>query len=105
MITIGKRHPLFAKYKVSVDKKTGKIEGLEMEMFIDCGYGCDFSPFVLFIAQTHVWNLFIFFEAWKFKFNFQLESCYFIENFYVHGKLVRTNLPNNTAYLSTLFCL
>lgn len=80
MVTTGFRHPFLGKYKVGFTKE-GKILALDLDLFADAGYSFDLSGGVLDRALFHS------------------ENAYFIPHVHVSGKLCKTNLPTNTAYV------
>lgn len=79
MVLMGQRHPFLGRYKVGVNKD-GKIQALDLEVFNNAGWTFDLSTAVLERAMTHS------------------DGCYKIPNFFVRGRICRTNTMSNTAF-------
>ncbi len=79
MITTGKRHEFYNKYKVAFTKE-GLITALKVEFFSNGGYSNDLSTSIRERAMFHA------------------ENAYFIPNIKTIGKVCKTNLPSNTAF-------
>ena len=60
MTMSGTRHPFLGRYKVGFTRE-GLIEGLEMNLYANCGYSWDLSPAVSVtkIASSNTFNNFI----------------------------------------------
>ncbi len=80
MTISGFRHPFLGKYKVGFSE-SGKIQALDVQLYADAGYSFDLSGGVLDRAMFHS------------------ENAYYIPNVHISGKLCKTNLPTNTAYV------
>jgi xanthine dehydrogenase/oxidase len=76
MEMIGKRSPYYAKYKVGFNK-SGKILGVQMQVFIDNGYTRNDS---------------MYHEVFRF-----FDNAYNIGSWHIDAKLVKTNTATNTA--------
>lgn len=74
----GKRHPFLARYRVGFDGD-GRLLALDAELWSDGGWSLDLSNAILGRAMFHV------------------DNCYRIADLRVRGRVVRTNLPSNTA--------
>jgi len=74
----GKRHPFLARWRAGCHAD-GRLAALDVELLSDGGYSLDLSAAVLGRAMFHV------------------DNCYRIDNLRVRGRVVRTNLPSNTA--------
>ncbi|RZB77506.1 xanthine dehydrogenase, partial [Asbolus verrucosus] len=79
IVMTGGRHPFLMKYKIGFDNQ-GKILGVDMKIYSNCGYSRDLSAAVLDRAMTH------------------FENSYKFPVVRVHGYLCKTNLPSNTAF-------
>lgn len=79
MVTMGQRHPFIAYYKVGVNKD-GKIQALDLDIYNNAGWTFDLSTAVVERSMSHS------------------DGCYFIPNFYVRGRICRTNTMSNTAF-------
>jgi xanthine dehydrogenase molybdopterin-binding subunit B len=76
---LGMRHPFLGKYKVGFTAE-GKLVSLESQVYSNGGYSMDLSLAVLERSLTHS------------------DSCYYIPNVHLHGRICKTNLPTNTAF-------
>uniref|UniRef100_A0A6P7FW35 Xanthine dehydrogenase n=1 Tax=Diabrotica virgifera virgifera TaxID=50390 RepID=A0A6P7FW35_DIAVI len=79
IVMTGARHPFYYKYKVAFDE-SGKMLGLNAELYANSGYSNDLSFSVMARAVTHA------------------ENAYHIPTCKVKGTLCKTNLPSNTAF-------
>lgn len=79
MVTMGQRHPFIAYYKVGVNKD-GKIQALDLDIYNNAGWTFDLSTAVVERSMSHS------------------DGCYHIPNFYVRGRICRTNTVSNTAF-------
>lgn len=79
MIQTGKRHPFWTRYRAGFDAE-GRIVALEVETFADGGWSLDLSRAILDRCLFH------------------LDNGYFIPHVDFEGRVVRTNLPSNTAF-------
>lgn len=80
MWSTGTRHPFKGIYKACALKETGKIIGLDLELFSNAGFSSDLSESVMDRALFHC------------------ENSYKIPNVRVRGNLAMTNTVTNTAF-------
>tara|TARA_B100000795_G_scaffold266397_1_gene249521 strand:+ start:2589 stop:5351 length:2763 start_codon:yes stop_codon:yes gene_type:complete len=80
MWSTGTRHPFKGIYKACAEIATGKIVGLDLELFSNAGFSADLSESVMDRALFHC------------------ENSYKIPNIRVRGNLALTNTVTNTAY-------
>ncbi|KAJ8311861.1 hypothetical protein KUTeg_010587 [Tegillarca granosa] len=73
----GKRHPVFASYKVGCNK-TGKITSVDINFYVNAGHCLDTSEFVILKGLP------------------QISGCYNFDNFRAKGQVCRTNTPSTT---------
>jgi len=74
----GKRHPYQCKYKVGITE-SGILKALELHLFCNKGAALDWGGPWLHLAFNTI------------------DNCYKTENFYVDGRVCRTNIPTNTS--------
>lgn len=79
MMTTGQRHPFLAWWKVAVNKD-GKLQALDAEVICNGGWSQDLSGAVCERALSHI------------------DSCYYIPNVHVRGRVAKTNTMSNTAF-------
>ncbi|XP_074641263.1 xanthine dehydrogenase/oxidase-like isoform X2 [Tubulanus polymorphus] len=79
MAITGTRHPYYAKYKVAYSSN-GKIEALDIKMYMNAGNSLDLSAGVMERALFH------------------LDNCYKIPKLRAYGYICKTNIPSNTAF-------
>ncbi|MEZ4393456.1 MAG: xanthine dehydrogenase molybdopterin binding subunit [Polyangiales bacterium] len=79
MALTGKRHPMFARYKVGFDAE-GMIVGADVSLVSDGGWALDLSESILDRALFH------------------LDNAYFIPNARFVGRVARTNTVSHTAF-------
>lgn len=79
MIISGKRHPIFGRYQVGFDR-SGKLLGLELDLFSDGGYSTDLSQAVMQRAMFHS------------------DNAYFIPHMNVRGRVCKTHKTSQTAF-------
>lgn len=79
MLTTGKRHPFLSRYRAAFDD-AGHVLGLEVETFANGGWSMDLSHAILDRALFH------------------LDSSFYLPALRFTGRVVRTNLPSNTAF-------
>ncbi|MDB4973928.1 MAG: xanthine dehydrogenase, molybdopterin binding subunit [Myxococcaceae bacterium] len=75
----GKRHPFLARFDVGFSR-TGKLEGLALELYADGGYSLDLSLPILTRAMFHV------------------DNCYLLPNATICGRVCRTHHVSHTAF-------
>lgn len=75
----GKRHPFLARFDVGFDR-SGKLQGLAIELFSDGGYSLDLSQPVMGRAMFHV------------------DNCYHLPNVSVVGRVCLTHHVSHTAF-------
>ncbi|MBT8459564.1 MAG: molybdopterin-dependent oxidoreductase, partial [Boseongicola sp.] len=75
MALVPGRSPFRADYKIALDRKTGRIEALEIDMIVNGGSGEDYSPS---IAETSI---------------FLIDNAYQIANADIRARCGRSNLP------------
>ncbi len=75
----GKRHPMLARFHVGFDDD-GRLEALRLQIVSDGGYALDLSEAILLRAMFHS------------------DNAYFIPNFTVTGRVVKTNVTSHTAF-------
>ena len=80
MWSTGTRHPFKGIYRACAEKATGKIVGLDLELFSNAGFSSDLSESVMDRALFHC------------------ENSYKIPNVRVRGNLALTNTVTNTAF-------
>lgn len=85
MVFSGQRHPFLGRWKLGLDKQ-GKILAMDMMMYANAGYSRDLSMSVLERGMTHC------------------DNTYWIPNVRVRGRLCKTNIHSNTAYLFFYLC-
>lgn len=78
MLMTGKRHPFYARYKITVSPD-GFFKDCEIKMISNAGHSVDLSIGVMMRALTHC------------------DNCYNFKNFSVNGRLAKTNVASNTA--------
>lgn len=79
MMTTGQRHPFLCRWKVAVNKD-GKLQALDADVFCNGGWSQDLSGAVCERALSHI------------------DSCYYIPNVHVRGRVAKTNTMSNTAF-------
>ncbi len=79
MVMSGQRHPFLGRWKVGVNKD-GKLQALDLDIFNNGGWTFDLSVAVCERAITHS------------------DSCYFIPNVSIRGRICKTNTMSNTAF-------
>lgn len=79
MAMTGKRHPFLAVYDVGFDAD-GRILGVEMDLYGDCGMSPDLSNAVVDRAMFHA------------------DNCYFLGNARITGHRMKTNKVSMTAF-------
>jgi xanthine dehydrogenase large subunit len=79
MTLTGKRHPFLARFDVGVSE-TGKLLGLDVQLWSDGGCSLDLSSPVLARAMFHV------------------DNCYLLPNVKIVGRVCRTNMVSHTAF-------
>lgn len=79
MLLTGKRHPFRVDYDVGFDRE-GKLLALELTLFSDGGFSLDLSKPILQRALFHI------------------DSCYFLPNVVVSGRVVKTHKTSQTAF-------
>src|SRR5690606_34260343 len=79
MTQTGRRHPFFSRFEAGFSKD-GQLLGLEVDMFADGGWANDLSRSVLDRGLFH------------------LDNAYFLPHVRCTGRVVKTNLPSNTAF-------
>lgn len=79
MITSGQRHPFLTRWRVAVNKD-GKLQGLDADVYCNGGWTQDLSGAVCDRALSHI------------------DSCYYIPNVHVRGRIAKTNTMSNTAF-------
>ncbi|MEM7288369.1 MAG: molybdopterin cofactor-binding domain-containing protein [Actinomycetota bacterium] len=75
MTLVPGRSPFRADYRIAVERETGAIRGLEIDMATNGGAGEDYSPS---IAETSV---------------FLIDNAYFLEHAAIRARCGRSNLP------------
>ncbi|KAI9354597.1 molybdopterin binding aldehyde oxidase/xanthine dehydrogenase [Zopfochytrium polystomum] len=80
MAITGTRHPFLGRYRVGVDKASGRLASLQLELYSNGGFSADLSYAVLERAMTHS------------------DNTYRIPNVDIIGRICKTNLPTNTAF-------
>ena len=75
----GKRHPFVYDYTVGFDD-TGRIEGLRLQMAVNCGFSADLSGPVADRAIFHV------------------DNAYFLEDVHITSLRLKTNTQSHTAF-------
>ncbi|MBI4810050.1 MAG: molybdopterin-dependent oxidoreductase [Ignavibacteriales bacterium] len=78
MIMTGKRHRFLTKYEVGFNDD-GILQAVEFELNSDGGAATDLSFAILERAMLHT------------------DNAYYVPNFFVEGRVWKTNLPSNTA--------
>jgi len=78
MIMTGKRHRFLTKYEAGFDDN-GILQAVKFELNSDGGAATDLSFAILERAMLHT------------------DNAYFVPNFFVEGRVWKTNLPSNTA--------
>ncbi len=78
MIMTGKRHRFLTKYEVGFDDD-GVLHAVKFELNSDGGAATDLSFAILERAMLHT------------------DNAYYVPNFFVEGRVWKTNLPSNTA--------
>jgi xanthine dehydrogenase/oxidase len=79
MLTSGQRHPFLTRWKVAVNKD-GKLQALDADVTCNGGWTQDLSGAVCERALSHI------------------DSCYYIPNVHVRGRVAKTNTVSNTAF-------
>ncbi|CRK91710.1 CLUMA_CG005356, isoform A [Clunio marinus] len=79
MMISGTRHPFLFKYKLAF-MNDGKIIGLDIQIYNNAGFSLDFSALVMEKAVLSITN------------------AYEISNVRIESKVLKTNLPTNTAF-------
>jgi xanthine dehydrogenase large subunit len=79
MTFTGKRHPFLGRFEVGCDD-TGKLEGVNLELFSDGGWSLDLSDPVLWRAMFHS------------------DNAYLIPHFSVTGTVCKTHKTSQTAF-------
>jgi xanthine dehydrogenase large subunit len=79
MISTGKRHPFWSKYRAGFDRE-GRIRALDVETYSDGGFSNDLSRSILDRALFHT------------------DNSYFIPAVRLRGRPAKTNFPSNTAF-------
>ena len=79
MLATGKRHDFISIYKVGF-KRSGKIEGLEVDLLSRAGNVADLSGPVMTRAMTHI------------------DNCYSLKDVTINGYCCKTNTVSNTAF-------
>ena len=80
MWSTGTRHPFKGIYRACAEKSTGKILGVDLELFSNAGFSSDLSESVMDRALFHC------------------ENSYKVPNLRVRGNLALTNTVTNTAF-------
>ena len=80
MWSTGTRHPFKGIYRACAKKSTGKILGVDLELFSNAGFSSDLSESVMDRALFHC------------------ENSYKVPNLRVRGNLALTNTVTNTAF-------
>lgn len=75
MALVPGRSPYRAQYRIALERQTGAIAALEVDMMMNGGAGEDYSPS---IAETSV---------------FLIDNAYFLENAAIRARCGRSNLP------------
>ncbi|HEX5658501.1 MAG TPA: molybdopterin cofactor-binding domain-containing protein, partial [Polyangiales bacterium] len=79
MTMTGKRHPSLSRFKVGF-ADDGKLEALELRIYVDGGYSLDLSSPILSRAMFHA------------------DNCYLLPNVYIEGRACRTHHVSHTAF-------
>ena len=75
----GKRHPVYAKYKVGYNKD-GTIKALDIDIYSDAGWSTDLSHAIMQRTLFHI------------------DNAYYIEHLDVRGWICKTNKTSQTAF-------
>ncbi len=79
MAQTGKRHPFLTRYRAGFTR-TGELTALDFELYSDGGFSTDLSRAILDRAMFHS------------------DNAYWVPNLRFMGRVVKTNLPSNTAF-------
>jgi xanthine dehydrogenase large subunit len=79
MTMTGKRHPSLSRFKAGFSSD-GKLQGLELKIFVDGGYSLDLSAPILSRAMFHA------------------DNCYLLANVSIEGRACRTHHVSHTAF-------
>ncbi|MEM8614011.1 MAG: xanthine dehydrogenase molybdopterin binding subunit [Cyanobacteria bacterium P01_H01_bin.105] len=79
MTMTGKRHNFLARYQVGFTQ-AGLITAVDAELYADGGWSTDLSPLVVQAAVLRI------------------DNAYYVPNFAVQGRVVKTNKVSNTAF-------
>ncbi len=79
MTMTGKRHPSLSRFKVGF-AEDGKLQALELNIFVDGGYSLDLSSPILSRAMFHA------------------DNCYLLPNVRIEGRACRTHHVSHTAF-------
>jgi xanthine dehydrogenase large subunit len=79
MAQTGKRHPFWSRFEAGFSRD-GRLEALEVETFANGGFSSDLSQAILDRALFH------------------MDSSFYVPNLRFTGRIVKTNLPSNTAF-------
>lgn len=86
MVMTGKRHPFQGDYKVRVSKE-GMFKAYDLRLISNGGHSLDLSIPIMERAALHA------------------DNVYEFPNLRVRGKIAKTNVASNTAYISSLFII
>ncbi|KAL9651081.1 hypothetical protein ABK040_002798 [Willaertia magna] len=80
MAVTGQRHPFHCKYTAVINKKTLKLESVDVNLYCNGGFSIDLS------RGVNSRGVLLF------------ENCYHIPNYHIKGHICKTHLQSNTAF-------